>query len=648
MTSNIHRKFLNLVPLTMPTNYRNQSYSKIRKDCISKGVLFEDPEFPANNKSLFNSKIDNEIEWKRPKELCRVPKLVVEGVSCDDLNQGDLGNTWFVTACSSLAQEPKLWQKVVTNHKDQEWDDKNLYAGIFKFLFWRFGDWIEVVIDDRLPTKNGNLVFCHSKSRNEFWSALLEKAYAKMYGDYESLESGTVADSLVDFTSGVSEKLETVKLKATLSDPESSNALFTKLCDAKENRALMTCNIQCVKEEVGKYTDKGLVLGHGYNITDVKSITVSRSLQGTIGSSMLYLVRLFNPWGSREWNGAWSDSSEEWKRVAPQQWEKMGVKFQQEGEFWMSFEDLLNHFTAIDICHFVNTSFFSIKKTWAEAILHSEWHHNGRNGGGVVNAPSFLGNPQFLFDINGISDKVMISLEQHDIHPDRQTFGQNLNTIGFHIMKVEENRKYRVHILGQMMFSSEYCKTRSVFGETTLPKGRYVIIPTTAEQGCTGRFMLRLYTGSSASAGELTKEGPTRGCPCLKKHVMVTTITVISVDGLELPSTAKSKESLDPMITIKCEGESIKSNHHTNTTSATYNITGTFYRKKPELPIIVEIENHNVLVNDFLAEGRVDEHGNEAGKEIKCKLYGRKKEAEQVKPGTLSVFIRSSFDLTSL
>jgi calpain-5 len=37
---------------------------------------------------------------------------VVEGVSCDDLNQGELGNTWFVTACASLALEKKMFDKV--------------------------------------------------------------------------------------------------------------------------------------------------------------------------------------------------------------------------------------------------------------------------------------------------------------------------------------------------------------------------------------------------------------------------------------------------------------------------------------------------------------------------------------------------------
>jgi len=43
---------------------------------------------------------------------------------------------------------------------------------------------------------------------------------------------------------------------------------------------------------------------------------------------------------------------------------------------------------------------------------------------------------QYVFDITAEMDKIMVSLEQHDISHSRQELGIHLNDIGFQIMKV--------------------------------------------------------------------------------------------------------------------------------------------------------------------------------------------------------------------
>jgi calpain len=73
---------------------------------------------------------------------------------------------------SALAQCESLLHQVVP-------PDQDFTTGLIRFRFWQYGVWVEVDVDDRLPTYDNKLVFVHSSQTNEFWPALLEKAYAK-------------------------------------------------------------------------------------------------------------------------------------------------------------------------------------------------------------------------------------------------------------------------------------------------------------------------------------------------------------------------------------------------------------------------------------------------------------------------------------
>ena len=109
---------------------------------------------------------------------------------------------------ASLAIHKDMFAKVVP--LDQSFE-KGDYIGAFRFRFWRYGKWEEVVVDDYLPTKNGKLFLNQSDDSDEFWPALFEKAYAKIHGSYGALDGGWVEDSFTDFSGGI---LESFKLKS--------------------------------------------------------------------------------------------------------------------------------------------------------------------------------------------------------------------------------------------------------------------------------------------------------------------------------------------------------------------------------------------------------------------------------------------------
>lgn len=87
-------------------------------------------------------------------------------------------------------------------------------------------------------------------------------------------------------------------------------------------------------------SEYGVVSGHAYSVISVR--TVNHETEGEVR-----LVQCRNPWGHKEWNGDWSDTSELWTDDLK---EEVGLKEDDDGIFYMKVEDFLEHFRSSSLC----------------------------------------------------------------------------------------------------------------------------------------------------------------------------------------------------------------------------------------------------------------------------------------------------------
>uniref|UniRef100_A0A672NDC9 Calpain-3 n=1 Tax=Sinocyclocheilus grahami TaxID=75366 RepID=A0A672NDC9_SINGR len=448
-----------------------------------------DPSHPAH--SLFQLL---PFGW-RYREICDNPEFIVGGASRTDICQGDLGDCWLLAAIASLTLNDKLLYRVVPH--EQSFSEG--YAGIFHFQFWHYGDWVDVVVDDRIPTINNQLVFTKSAERNEFWSALLEKAYAKLHGSYEALKGGNTAEGMEDFTGGVTEFYEM---------KEAPKELYKIMKKALERGSLMGCSIDyytikqynfypqsLVPARFATRTTTGLVTGHAYSVTAVE--------ESQHKESKVRLVRVRNPWGQVEWNGPWSDNSKEWENLSKGEKEKLQHQNAEDGEFWMSFEDFKKNYTKIEICNMTPDALEDDKlHKWTVSVNEGHWVR-GCSAGGCRNYPeTFWTNPQYRLRLLEEDDDpeddeeactFVVALMQKNRRRERK-LGANLFTIGFSIYEMHGNKQ---HMQKEFFMSSTfkarsraYINLREVTQRFRLSPGEYVIVPSTYEPHQEGEFIL--------------------------------------------------------------------------------------------------------------------------------------------------------------
>ncbi|KAF8512331.1 hypothetical protein JB92DRAFT_2928993 [Gautieria morchelliformis] len=440
---------------------------EIAAECRSRNRRFRDIEFDldSDRDQCLHSLSTPDSEKATPSDVLRVPQIfenpqfVIDGVQSSDIEQGRLGDCWFLCAVATLSSMPGLIEKICVAR-----DEK---VGIYGFIFCRDGEWADVIIDDQLFTtvpkyetlsaetqnlyhndkdlyqkvaRKGSktLYFAKSTQENETWVPLIEKAFAKFHGDYASLSSGFAFQALEDLTGGVSQIVYTNEIL------DIDEFWHNELRRAAKDR-LFGCYLTSLAGKgiaTSDTTINGLISSHAYSILNTVEYNGKRFL------------RLRNPWGKGEWDGRWSDGSKEWTKEWLGALDLLEHEFGDDGAFVMQYEDFLDTWYAVE-----RTQLFD--STW---IQSSHWLN--------VESRTFpcawqFGDVSFTFSLPTASPATIV-LSQADSRFWRELSGYSLWTFDFVLFRKGSDR-----VLGR----SEFCVhwPRSVVLAKDLEAGDYVL-----------------------------------------------------------------------------------------------------------------------------------------------------------------------------
>lgn len=274
-------------------------------------------------------------------------KIIRDSVRPDDVRQGAVGNCWFVGALTILArQKPDFIHKLIPFNPEY-----NEY-GAYLVRLCKDGQWTNVIVDDNLPcTRNKTLCYT-TAARRQLWVPLIEKAAAKLSGCYEGMHAGTLCEAFGLLTGFATER-ELLKPDISIDDTE---VLWARVVSAHSAGFLI--GLACSEKPRGNNSGSankpaktmkdlhqaGLQAPHAYILLDTRELPISGER----------LIQLGNPWGDRSpgtWKGPWGKSSMEFKEAVRQgQLPRPSNEVNPNGDFWMSWSDVLEHFATIEIC----------------------------------------------------------------------------------------------------------------------------------------------------------------------------------------------------------------------------------------------------------------------------------------------------------
>ncbi|KAJ6521660.1 hypothetical protein DFH09DRAFT_214623 [Mycena vulgaris] len=352
--------------------------ARIAKQCRARNLRYRDVDFDLENdqdrclNGLVITDVFNPSDVQRVTELFENPQFFVGGPYSNEIIQGQkCSNCWFISALAATSTVKGLVEKYCVARDEQ--------VGVYGFVFWRDMRWVSVIVDEPVnfsithaitnntfsssllytsvpkyeelsvaekalfqndkdrynaSARKGSktLYFAKSGTVGETWVPLVEKAYAKLHGDYGSLCSGYASEGVEDLTGGVS---SFIQCKDIL-DPD--KFWTDELLHANRDR-LFACSFQGLSPtRNGNFnaTISGLWGNHSYSVL--------RTLE-YMGKRFL-VIR--NPCGQAEWNGPWSDGSKDWTSEWMDALPMLGHVFGDPGKFIMEYKDFLSCFEQVD------------------------------------------------------------------------------------------------------------------------------------------------------------------------------------------------------------------------------------------------------------------------------------------------------------
>ncbi|KAF8651468.1 hypothetical protein AX16_004767 [Volvariella volvacea WC 439] len=443
--------------------------SSIAKDCRAKNKKFRDIEFDIEHDKkrclhgLASADIDppkyTPSDVQRVTEIFENPQFFVDGAGSNDIVQGNLGDCWFLSALATMSGCKGLVEKFCVAR-----DEK---VGVYGFVFFRDKHWIPVIIDDLLYTsipkfeeltwdekqlyhndkdrydrsarKGGKtLYFARSGTAGETWVPLIEKAYAKLHGDYHALSGGQTCEAIEDLTGGVSSFIPSKDIL------DVDQFWRDELLKANKDR-LFGCSfddLSSTRSGVVSPTVNGLFGGHAYSVL--------RAVE--CRGKKFVVVR--NPWGNSEWTGPWSDGSKEWTKEWLAILDDLDHVFGNDGEFVMEYSDFLNCFQQID-----RTLLFD-----ASWVMASQWLHVPAR---PTPAAWSFGDVSFTFNLPQPTFAVIV-LSRLDSRYFNDIAGRSEWTFDFILFRKDQEEP-----ISESTHSMFY--TRSVNLETHLDAGDYVL-----------------------------------------------------------------------------------------------------------------------------------------------------------------------------